>query len=132
MIKELKTATPGAAEFAPIMTAYRSQTVTEYLGGMCERYRPAIEAGALATWNGAKANLKAALANVGTQRQKIQIAGTLANRTGNAGYGNEDQPGNQCGRRPPGAIAVLEEIYREAKDSGDRYSGPPPKLCGAW
>ncbi len=116
MIKELKEAKRERDRLYPIMTAMEKQTVSEYIGETRDTYRPTIEAGALAAWNGAKANLQAAIKNVEIQKRKV---------TNSFDSGKLDSEMAVLSRRAEiaaknGDVAALQAIYSEAAQSGDR------------
>jgi hypothetical protein len=121
MIKELREAKQERDRLYSIMTAYERQTVAEFIGGTREKYRPAIEAGALAVWEGAKANLKAALANVEAQRRKVANSWDASKLTPEMQVYSMriDQATKADAGRPD--LEALQAIYQEAKDSGDKY-----------
>lgn len=117
MIEVIKAAQADQNRYLPIMTQYERQTIAASIGGMVEQYRPVIEGGALAAWNGAKSNLKAALLNVELQKRKITNswdAGKLAPELQVYSMRVEAAAQN-------GDLAALKIIREEAQGSGDRY-----------
>jgi hypothetical protein len=117
MIKEINTAAQERARYLPIMTQFERESVANYLGDLKDQCRPAIEAGALAAWNTAKANLKAAFEKKATARRKLinsWDAGKLA---------AEMQVYSMRVERAAKAadLEALRGIYSEAFESGDRF-----------
>jgi hypothetical protein len=121
MVDHLKKANQEYRAASGIMTPYERQSIGQSIAEKREQLRPTIEAGALAVWEGAKANLKAALANVEAQRRKatnswddgklapiMQVYSMRIDQATKADAGRPD-------------LAALQAIYAEAKDSGDRY-----------
>jgi hypothetical protein len=116
-INEIKTANQERNRLLPIMTAYERQTVSEYISGLKEQYRPTIEAGVLATWNGAKENLRSALKNVEAQKRKVTNSWEAAKLSPEL----QVYTVRIAAAATNGDLESLKAIYQEAKDSGDRY-----------
>lgn len=121
MIKVLKAANELYAKKFSIMTELEKQNHAESIAETRERYRPAIMAGALGTWNSAKSNLKQALNQVQNEKKKILNsfdASKLANEMQVATMRIQNATKSDAGGFD---MPAIEAIRNEAKLSGDPH-----------
>jgi hypothetical protein len=118
---EIKQAVKDRDRLVSIMTVYEKLIVSEYIGGLKEKYKPTIEAGALELWNGARSSLQAAIKNVEREKRKVtnswdasklaaemQVMQMRVDQAVKADAGRPDLP-------------ALQRISLESQESGDRY-----------
>jgi hypothetical protein len=117
MINHLKKANEEFQKAIPIMTQYERASIGHSINEKRVEYRPAIEAGALAVWNGAKSDLKAALKNVEVQRRKVRNSFDSAKLESEMSLVNRRM---ELAAKGNDSAAALKDLYTEYQESGDR------------